>query len=165
MWYEGLGYPITVWLGLHRLIQSASRGVERGKCIPSSHLLPQQPCVLTGPPLFIAHRNIALMRWMGPKASEIKTTAWQQTCREQDKEQFPPAAAISKADGKAVSETKESPDSKDVLCAHKLRGANSESLQRTTFSSAAFLIVVQFRYIFPARDVGFFSAVSEVWVL
>ena len=66
---------------------------------------------------------------MGPKANKIKTTAWEHTRREQDVQQLPPAAAISKADGKALLQEskRESLGSKDVLCAPRPSGGNSGS--------------------------------------
>lgn len=69
------------------------------------------------------------LSWMGPKASKIKTTAWEQTCREQDMQQLPPRAAIGKANGKALLQEskRESLGSRDVLCAPSPRGGNSGS--------------------------------------
>lgn len=140
----GLGWPTLMWLGPHRLIQGASHGMEEEN---QSLLLTSFPtsCVCWLVHICSWHTGALLscalppshLSSMEPKSSKIKTTAWDQTCRPEDMQRLPPAAAISKADGKALLQESrgESAGSKDVLCAPRPSGHP----WRTTFLSPAYM--------------------------
>lgn len=57
---RGLPTPTVVWLVLHRLMWGVSQR-EKGKSIPTSHLLAQQLYQQTDPPLFMVYGHFALL--------------------------------------------------------------------------------------------------------